>query len=383
MSTVRFYKHFSESTAGSTPSNPGDLTSRPGVILRTMKAIVLHEVGPAENLHTELEWPDPVARKGQIVVRVHAVGVCYRDIIDRRGGFPFMKRPLIPGHELAGEIVTIGEGVDGLTVGDRVVSMHRGACGECEYCQAGHEPRCVRAPFVVGLTIDGGYAEKVALPAKCVVPLPEEVSYQQGCFLFCTAGVALRALRTHGRLESGQTALVTGASGGLGLHAMQVARALGAEIVAITSSERKAEFLRQSGADHVVVATPGSRNPDALAFHKEVKRLTGGVHVVLDCVGDITLNSSIRSLRPMGRCVVAGNITTGRYELNPGLAILNELTLCGTSGCTRRDLEQVLAWTGDGTIEPVIADVLGLDQAVEAQKRLEARAVTGRIVLMP
>ena len=349
-----------------------------------MKAIVLHQVGPAENLITEREWPDPEARKGQAVIRVHAVGVCYRDIIDRRGGFPFMKRPLVPGHEIAGEVVETGEDVADLAVGDRVVTMHRGACGECEYCQAGHEPRCMRSPFVVGLTIDGGYAEKVTVPASCAVPLPDEVSYQQGCFLFCTAGVALRALRTHGGLESGQTVLITGASGGLGLHAMQVARALGAQVVAITSSESKAEFLRQSGADHVVVSAPRSgERSSAMTFHKEVKRLTGGVHVALDCVGDITLNSSIRSLRPMGRCVVAGNITTGRYELNPGLAILNELTLCGTSGCTRRDLEQVLAWTRDGTIAPVIAEVMALDQAVEAQKRLESRGVTGRIVLTP
>ena len=344
--------------------------------LVAMKAVVLHEVGPAENLITEAEWPRPSVQPGRVTVRVRAAGVCYRDVIDRLGGFPYMKRPIIPGHEIAGEVVEVGDGVEDFAVGDRVVNLHRGACGECEYCRAGHEPRCMRQPYAVGLTIDGGYAEYALLPASCLVALPARVPFEKAWFLACTAGVALRGLRGHARLDRGQTVLITGASGGVGLHAIQVARALGARVVAVTSSQAKVDSLRARGAEEVVVSTD-------LAFHKQVKQLTGGVDVAFDCVGEPTLNASVRSLKPMGRCVVAGNVTVSRFELNPGLMILNELSLSGTSACSRRDLEQVLDWVTEGAIEPVLDEVLDLDDAVKAHRRLESRGVTGRLVLKP
>ena len=110
-----------------------------------MKAVVLSEPGPADHLITkEIERPKPGA--GEVLVRVRAAGVCYRDIIDRRGGFPFMKQPVVPGHEFAGEVVSLGPNVDQPAVGDRVVNLHRAPCGECEYCMAGHEPRCIFSP---------------------------------------------------------------------------------------------------------------------------------------------------------------------------------------------------------------------------------------------
>jgi D-arabinose 1-dehydrogenase-like Zn-dependent alcohol dehydrogenase len=330
-----------------------------------MRAVRLHETGPAENLRCEtLETPNAL---GQVLVRVHAAGVCYRDVIDRRGGFPFMKLPVVPGHEFAGEVI---EG-DGFRPGDRVVNLHRGPCGECEYCRAGHGPRCSRSLAMFGLTVDGGYAEYVVAPASALVPLPEGLAYDQACFLACTAGVALRGLRTRARLAAGETVLITGASGGVGLHGIQVAKALGAQVLAVTSSAAKAPLLEALGAEVMVSAD--------LAFHKPAKN----VHVVLDCVGAPTLNASVRSVRPMGRVVVAGNVTVARHEVNPGYLILNEIALMGTSGCTRDDLMTVLAWAGDGTLTPVIADRLPLEQAALAHRRLEEKSVTGRLVLLP
>jgi D-arabinose 1-dehydrogenase-like Zn-dependent alcohol dehydrogenase len=342
-----------------------------------MRAIVLREIGPASNLVLETEWARPTVTAGHVVVRVRAVGVCYRDIVDRRGGFPLMKRPVIPGHELAGEVVEIGEGVAGLAVGDRVVNLHRAPCGECEYCRAGHTPRCLRSLHMFGLTADGGYAEYVSAPAGALVPLPADIPFERACFLACTAGVALRGLRTRASLRSGERVLISGASGGVGLHAVQIARALGAHVVAVTSSASKAEALTRAGAHDVVISAD-------LSFHKEVKRRTaGGVDVALDCVGAPTLNASIRSLRPMGRCIVAGNVTVARFEINPGLAILSELTLAGTSGCSREDLSCVLDWVRDGTLAPVLAEVLPLERAADAHRRLEDKGVVGRLVLAP
>ena len=340
-----------------------------------MKAIVLHESGPAENLHLE-DVAVPSLTVGHALVRVHAAGVCYRDIIDRRGGFPFAKRPVVPGHEFAGVVESVASDVEDVSVGDRVANLHRSSCGECEYCLAGHAPRCARSPFFFGLTADGGYAEYVLAPAGSLVRLPVDVPFEHGCFLACTAGVALRGLRTHAELKEGETVLVTGASGGVGLHGMQVAKALGAHVVAVTSSAAKADFLRSHGADDVLVSGD-------FAFHKEVQRRTGGVHVALDCVGAPTLNASIRSVRPMGRVVIAGNVTTERFEVNPGYAILNEVSLLGSSGCTRADLLDVFRWTQQGTLKPVVAGVFSLAQAADAHRQLEGKAVTGRLVLRP
>jgi NADPH:quinone reductase-like Zn-dependent oxidoreductase len=231
--------------------------------------------------------------------------------------------------------------------------------------------------MMFGLTLDGGYAEHVLAPAGCLVPLPDAVPFEHGCFLACTAGVALRGLRTRGELKSGERVLITGASGGVGLHAIQVAKALGAEVLAVTSSEHKANELRETGADHVIVS------PD-MKFHAEAQRKSdGGVHVVLDCVGAPTLNSSIRSLRPMGKVVVCGNVTIGRHEINPGYFILMEAGVIGTSSCTRADLATVLGWVADGKLEPKLAEVLPLSSAVDAHRRLEDKGVTGRLVLDP
>jgi D-arabinose 1-dehydrogenase-like Zn-dependent alcohol dehydrogenase len=341
-----------------------------------MKAVVLHEPGPADNLKLE-QLPTPELMAGHVLVRVRASGVCYRDVVDRRGGFPFMKRPVVPGHEFAGEVEALGPGVENIAVGDRVVNLHRAPCGQCEYCKAGHEPRCTGSFLMFGLTVDGSYAEQVLAPAAALVPLPASIPFEKGCFLMCTAAVALRGLRTRGRLVAGETVLVTGATGGVGLHGIQVAKALGARVIAVTSSASKQESLHAVGADDVVVSAD-------LTFHKEVKaRTDGGVHVVLDCVGTPTLNSSIRSVRPMGRVVVAGNVNADPHTINPGYMILNEVEMCGTSACTRADLEQVLGWVEEGKLEPMLAEVLPLDQAADAHRRLESKSVAGRLVLKP
>ena len=333
--------------------------------------MLLSQVGPAENLELS-EIDRPTIKPGHALVRVRAAGVCYRDVIDRRGGFPFMKLPVVPGHEFGGEVEQVADDVDSVKPGDRVVNLHRAPCGECEYCVAGHEPRCIRSPYAFGLTHDGGYAEYVLAPAGCLVSLPPAIELEAGCFLACTAGVALRAMRTHGRLAEGQTVLVTGASGGVGLHAIQIARAMKARVVAITSSPAKVGALERLGAHEVVVS-------EDLRFHKRVS----GVDVVIDCVGTPTLNASLRSLRPTGRAVVVGNVTTERVEVNPGLVILNELTLVGSAGCNRADLLDVLGWVQSGEVEPIIADTLPLSSAADAHRTLESRGVTGRIVLRP
>lgn len=342
-----------------------------------MRAIVMQQTGDADRLQLETV-PTPEPRPGWVRVQVHAEGVCYRDIVERRGGFAFIKKPVVPGHEFAGVVDACGEGVSTFAPGDRVVNLHRAACGECSACASGHETRCRRALEVFGLSVDGGYAEYVVAPVGCLVPLPEAIPFEQACFLNCTAAVALRALRGAARLQAGETVLVTGASGGVGIHAVQVAKALGARVIATTTNADKLDMLRDHGVDEAVVA-------DASTLHHAVKRATSGlgVEVALDCVGTPTLNAALRSLRAGGRLVVLGNVTTDRWEVNPGFLILGELEVHGSAGANRDDLEQVLRWVLDGRLRPVLQEVLPLGEAAEAQRRLEERRASGRLVLSP
>ncbi len=342
-----------------------------------MRAIVIREAGGLERLELS-DVPTPVPGAGQVLVRVAGCGVCYRDLLDREGKYPFMRRPIVTGHEFAGEISAVGGGVDGFVVGDRVASTHRPACGTCAACAAGQETRCAGSPVMYGLTVDGGYAEQVLAWSASLVRVPAGVALDEASFLHCTAGVALRALRTHAKVTAGETVVITGASGGVGMHAIQVAKILGARVVAVTGSPAKVDALRRVGADEVVLAPPDG------AFHKEVmSRTDGGAAIALELVGAPTFNASLRSLKIGGRLVIVGNVTTERVEVNPGYLILRELSMCGSSSATRADLAEVLEWAATGRLKPIVAGRLPLAQAAAAQARLLEKSVTGRLVLMP
>jgi len=338
-----------------------------------MRAVVIREPGGPEKLLLE-DVPRPEPGPGQVRVRVRAAGVCHRDLLDREGKYPFMKRPIVTGHELAGEVVALGDGVDGWRPGDRVTAVHRAPCGACEPCRAGDETRCLGSLRIFGLTVDGSYAEEVVADAGALVRVPDALPFERAAFLHCTAGVALRALRTRAGLRAGETVLVTGASGGVGIHAVQIARHLGARVLAVTSKPEKAEPLRARGAEVLV---------EGAGFHRAVLERTGGVDVVLDLVGAPTFQASLRSLRGGGRLVLVGNVTAERVELNPGYAILREVAVLGSSSASRADLAEVLDLAARGVLEPVLADVLPLAGAAAAQERLRAQSVVGRLVLAP
>ena len=342
-----------------------------------MRAIVLRKTGGAEELRLE-DVPDPTPGPDEVLVRVRAAAVCGRDVIDRRGGMPMMKLPTILGHEFAGEVTALGARAaeeSGFRVGDRVVNLHRPFCGACDPCRRGDLLFCERAFQAFGVTVDGGYAEAVVAHARALVALPAAVGFEAASTVMCTAGVALRALRSIGRLVLGETVLVTGASGGVGAYAIQIARSMGARVIATTTSEAKAERLAELGAHEVIVSAKSD-------FQDEVKR-RGGADVALELTGAITFGAALRSLRRGGRMVIVGNIETRKLELNPGALILFGLSLSGSFACTARDLGDVLAMLSAGTLRPVIDRVLPLAEAAEAHRVLEARGAFGRIVLVP
>lgn len=340
-----------------------------------MRAVVLERVGGPEEL-TLREVPDPEPGDGEALVRVRTVGVCGRDLIDRRGGFPLMKLPTILGHEMAGEVVAVGPNVTRVAVGDTVANLHRPFCGECRSCISGDVIHCERAWQSFGHTVDGAYAELCVAHQRALVKVPDGLEPLQAASVGCTAGVALRALRREARLEIGETVLITGASGGVGLMAIQIAKRVGARVIGVTGSEHKVHAIRDAGADDVVVERGD--------FDGRVRQLTnGGVDVALELVGGATFRPSLKSLRQRGRLVLVGNVTLERVELNPGAMILFGYRVLGSRSYSPLDLEDCFAMMLRGELSMAIDRTLPLEAAADAHRLLADRKVTGRVMLVP
>jgi acryloyl-coenzyme A reductase len=342
-----------------------------------MDAVVLRAFGESANLRLE-SVPEPTAGVGEVLLRVHACGVCYHDIINRRGHLPRTSVPAILGHEVAGEVIAVGPGVSGWSVGDRAATLQRLSCGSCPTCLSGRPTLCKKDARFFGEEIPGGYASLMAAPVAGLGRVPANLSWEAAATACCTTGTAIHVVRTRGRVRPGETVLVTGASGGVGLSAVQLARLDGARVLAVTSSASKVEALEAAGA-HEVIVSP------ALDFAPEVRRRTAGegVNVVLEIVGSATFAQSLRCIAPGGRLVVVGNLVTQDVTLNPGLVIVKELEIIGAFATDQTELEEALKLTASRAIQPFISEALPLADAAVAHSRLEQRGVAGRIVLVP
>jgi len=342
-----------------------------------MQAIVLRAFGSADNLRPETV-PDPAPGPGEVLLRVRACGVCHHDVINRRGNLPRTAVPAILGHEAAGEVVAVGAGVTGWAAGDRAATLQRLSCGRCAHCRAERTSLCRHDTRFFGEEIPGGYAAYMAAPVAGLGRVPARISWPVAAVTCCTTGTAVHCLRTRGRLAPGETVLITGASGGVGMQAVQLARLDGARVIAVTSGAGKQEALREAGADEVIVS------PD-LDFAGEVRRRCGGQgpDLALEIVGSVTFAQTLKSLAPGGRLVTVGNLETASVALNPGLVIVKELEILGAYATTQAELEESFRLVAGGALRPRVADVLPLHQAGRAHDRLERRQVAGRLVLEP
>lgn len=314
----------------------------------------------------------PEVSEDQVLVAVEACGVCGRDCLDRAGRFGFVTLPITPGHEAVGRVVAVGPRVTMWHVGDRVASMHRDACGECPACESGETSLCARAASVLGLLVDGGYARWLAAPEGCFYAMPDGIEPALAAVMHCTLGTAYRGL-TRAGVRPGARVLVTGANGGVGAAAIQVAQRLGASVIAVVRHARHADAAAAAGADVIV--------DDGSSFHKHLPG--GAVDIALDCVGAPTFNAALRSLVVGGRLVAIGNITGARVELNVGYVITYGLQITGSSGATRADMEQVLGHHARRAFHVPIHARLPLADADRAQRLVAAGGLHGRVVLFP
>jgi NADPH:quinone reductase-like Zn-dependent oxidoreductase len=340
-----------------------------------MLAAVLHETGAADVFRFE-DLPIPEPQPGEVLLRVRAVGVSYKDVVERNGTYRRdVVLPLVIGMEIAGEVMALGAGVSRLRSGDRVCTKAFSSCGNCRYCRSGRETTCrQRRP------VRGGYAQYTALPEDALATIPAKLSYEVACMLGPGAGVALNAVRDTAKVELGDTVLVTGATGGVGLSSVQIARHAGARVIAVTRSPAKHDFLMQHGAHEVVIARDGED------FSRGVRPLTRdgeGVDVVIDTVGSAVFDAAFNSLAPHGRYALVGQLTAETICINPARIFFKRAQLLGVGSVSRRQLEDVIALTAQGAISPQVAAVMPLTELAQAHRLVEEGKVAGRVVLTP
>ena len=339
-----------------------------------MKAIVMREVGTPSVLRIE-DVPMPEINDQEVLVRVEAVGVAYHDVVQRNGAMRrFTELPMVLGYEIAGIVEAVGARVRTLEPGMRICTKAFHSCGLCRLCRTGMETSCLdRRP------VHGGYAEYVALAEEVCAKVPDGLPPENACMLGATAGVALNALRDVGRVRLGETVLITGASGGVGLSAVEIAHISGGTVIALTRSKAKAEALRAAGADTVIVIDEGGD------FSQSVKDTTQGrgVDIVIDTVGSRVFTPSFKSLALGGRYVMVGQLFREEIKINPAFIFFQRAQILGVGSVRRDQLEDVVALAATGRIHPSVAEILPLAQAAQAHERVERGEVVGRIVLRP
>lgn len=341
---------------------------------QTMRAAVLHAAGAPDAFQME-DVPVPTPAPGEALVRVRACGVSYRDVVERNGTYRRdVTFPLIIGLEIAGEVAAVGEGVLDLKIGDRVCSKAFSACGLCRYCRTGRETTCRRRQ-----PTRGGYAENACLPQDVWVRTPDDMPFEVSCALGPGAGVALNALRDTARLQMGETVLITGATGGVGLPAVQLARHAGAHVIALTRSADKRDALIEAGAHEVVVMAPDG------GFARQVRDLTDGegADVVVDTVGSRVWNEGFDSLALHGRYAFVGQLFGEEISINPARIFFKRAQLLGVGSVSRAQLSDVIALTAQGALKPLVGKMLPLEQVAEAHRLVERAALVGRVVLIP
>lgn len=341
-----------------------------------MKALFVREPGSPPEFEIR-DVPEPSARAGQVVVRVEAVGLCGHDIaimtgLLRRG----VDLDVILGHEISGRIAQAGEGVDGLSVGDPVVTSLTAFCGECDRCGAGLDYRC-RFGRGVGHGLNGGFAEYVRLPSRSVTRIPQEIDMAGAALLACPIGVCVRAVSI-ADIQSGEVGLVSGAGGGLGVHALQVVSAMGAQVFAATSSLEKLDSLERFAPGSVILGGELDFSELVLAFTEDE-----GADVVIDTVGSATFGSSLRSLAQYGRMVLLGEVAGGRARVGLTDIMFRDAAIRGSTGASLGDIQGAIELVESGQVEPVVHATLPIEEAAEAVRMVTSREALGRVVLTP
>ncbi|WP_447594924.1 NADPH:quinone oxidoreductase family protein [Aquipseudomonas campi] len=322
-----------------------------------MKAVLCKAFGPAENLVLE-EVASPEPKKNEIVLDVHAAGVNFPDTLIIEGKYQFKPPfPFSPGGEAAGVVAAVGEKITHVRPGDRVMA----------------------------LTGWGSFAEQVAVPGYNVMPIPKGIDFQSAAAFSMTYGTSMHALKQRGNLKAGETLLVLGASGGVGLAAVEIGKAMGAKVIAAASSAEKLAVAKAAGADELI-------NYSESSLKEEIKRLTGGqgVDVIYDPVGGELFEEAFRSIAWNGRLLVVGFASGAIPSLPANLPLLKGASLVGVfwgSFAQRQpqdnlaNFQQLFEWYAEGKLKPLVSQVFPLEKTAEAINALGQRKAVGKVVV--
>jgi NADPH:quinone reductase len=324
-----------------------------------MRAVRCHELIGPQGLRVD-EVPDPVAGAGHVLIDVQAAGVNFPDVLLTRGKYQFKPQmPFSPGGEVAGVVRAVGAGVQSLAPGDRVAAT----------------------------VIHGAFAERLVVPELSAVKLPEQVGAEVGSATLLTYATTYHALVDRAQLQAGETLLVLGAAGGVGLAAVELGALLGARVIAAASSDDKLALCRQRGAAETICYARED-------LKERVKSLTGGAgaNVVYDPVGGPYAEPSLRAIAWQGRYLVIGFAAGDIPKIPLNLVLLKGCQIVGVfwgsfamrdPARNRANAERLFAWVAEGRLAPHIDGVLPFDRAAEALERLERREVKGKLVLVP
>jgi NADPH:quinone reductase-like Zn-dependent oxidoreductase len=340
-----------------------------------MKAVRIHQFGGPEVLTYE-DIPDAQPLKDEVLVRVRACSLNHLDVWVRKG-LPGVKLPHILGSDVAGEVVEAGEYVSGFKAGQRVLLAPMHYCGHCEKCVAGAQNQC-RAFTVLGNGVDGGNCELIAARPENVIPIPDSLDFNQAAsvpLVFVTAWHMLVALAG---VRPGQTVLVLGASSGVGIAAIQIAKLFQCRVITTAGDEAKLAKGRELGADFGI-------NHYQQKISEEVRKITNkeGVDIVVEHVGAATWDESVKSMRSGGTLVTCGATTGPNVGIDLRHLFARQLTLRGSYMGTMGDLHEVLRHVFAGRLKPVVDRLFPLSELRAAHEYLEKSQMFGKIVVNP
>ena len=345
-----------------------------------MKAMLLHELGGRVTLG---EVPVPKPGPTEVLIRVRATGVGLTVVIMKATPGLVTSYPRILGHELAGEVVEVGPEVDGWRKGDRVTCHFYLTCKVCKWCRMGKETLCSNFRGYVGMACDGAYAEYMKLPAVNLCRIPENVSFLDACVAADAICTPYHACRAEAQIGPSDDVVIVGGGGGVGIHAVQMAKLFGGRVIGVDLGDAKLEQMKACGADEVIDAAEGE-------WSERVLRLTEGkgVEAVIDVVASCrTLESSMKCLGRMGKLVIIGHRPPAVFKelpdftVNPAEVLSKMQEIHGSRYVNLAEIHDTLKLVSEGKIKPIITRTFPLEGAEEAHQLLLKNELVGRAAL--
>jgi NADPH:quinone reductase-like Zn-dependent oxidoreductase len=340
-----------------------------------MKAVRFHQFGGPEVLKYE-DVPDPVMRKDQVLVRVKACALNHLDLFVR-AGVPGVPLPHIPGSDVSGEIVEVGEYITALKPGQRVLLAPMTFCNHCRQCTSAQQNFCPEFS-VLGYRNDGGDCELIAVPEVNVLPIPDSMSFEEAAAAPLVFLTAWHMLVGRAQIKPGLTVLVLGASSGVGSAAIQISKLFNCTVIATAGNDAKLEKAKALGADFLV-------NHYQQKISDEVKRITGkqGVDIVFEHVGKATWPESMKSLRPGGTIVTCGATTGPDVGMDLRFLFARQLSFLGSFMGNMGDFHEVMKHIFAGRLKPIVDKAFPLSEARAAHEYLQNSQMFGKVILKP